>query len=56
MNEKEKAQAQADALRATAASSADRSTFWAGLTKYLAAAARREHKTAESERDRLPDA
>jgi hypothetical protein len=51
MNEKEKAEAQAEALRATAASSADRSAFWAGLTKYLAAAARREHKSAESERD-----
>jgi hypothetical protein len=56
MNEKEKRQAQAEALRATAASTADRSSFWAGLNKFLAANARREHTAAErSEREDRPE-
>jgi hypothetical protein len=55
MNENEKRRAQAEALRSTQSSGADRTGFWAGLIKYLGAAAQHEHKAAQAdERDQRP--
>lgn len=50
MDMQENARARAEAQKSTM-SGADRARFWAGLNRYLAAEAVREHEASERERE-----